>query len=285
MNRFQVLEIISLKCDRKRMSSRNYNLYFCPFCAANVTEGGRAWLIRSQKHKSYYRIACSCGAFGPEKDSKEKAIMAWWNRSNYSGREFLWNPFDIQKDTNKLDLKGNLKSINFTCIIQILSSEGKTGILQLSNGRKTGALYLKDGQVLAASNNYGQKLGQIISDKKFVSEEGLQKAFDKAKESGKKLGEMLLDLGYISMDTLRSVIRQQISETIQGLILWEEGSFKYRDCTIEFDEKGIENISIMEIMLDALRISDEVADTQAVKAASSHESIWDLEASIGICED
>jgi hypothetical protein len=208
-----------------------------------------------------------------------------WNTGEYSDRNQRWNPFDFQEDTSIEDLKGNLKSIDFICIIQILSSESKTGILQLSNGKKTRALCLKDGQVIAASSNYGQQLGQILSDKRFVSAESLQEGLDKARESGKHLGETLLGLGYISMDTLRSVIRQQIRETIQGVILWEEGFFQYRDCAIEFDEGSIENISIMEMMLDAHRILDEVADTRTMKANSEQDIICDLEASIGICEE
>jgi len=55
------------------------------------------------------------------------------------------------------------------------------------------------------------------------------------------------------------------------LILWEEGIFQFRDRPIEFDERGIENISVMAMMLDALRITDEMADSQASKATSFHE--------------
>jgi hypothetical protein len=78
-------------------------------------------------------------------------------------------------------------------------------------------------------------------------------------------------MGYISPEALKDVIRQQISETIQGLIPWEEGVFQFRDRPIEFDERGIENISVMAMMLDALRITEELADTRKSNTSSFNE--------------
>jgi Lar family restriction alleviation protein len=196
----------------------DYDLNTCPFCGKNVKEDGTTWMSHDQHH--YFSIACPCGAFGPKTESKEKAIMAW-NMREYSTCDLFWNPFDFQKDGDAVGLDGNLKSISFSCVLQILSSEIKTGVLQLTHAQKISALCLKDGQVIAASSNYGQPLGQILFDK--------------------------------------------------GLVLWEEGIFQFRDRPIEFDERGIENISVMAMMLDALRITEEFADTRKSNTSSFNE--------------
>jgi len=243
----------------------DYNLISCPFCAADVREGRENWLSYDQHH--YFSVACSCGAFGPKKNSKEKAVMAW-NKRNYSDGELIWNPFDFQENTGSMDMKGKLKSIGFSSVLQILSMEDKTGILQISQSQKASALCLKNGQVIAASSNHGPQLGQILIERSFISPEKLKKVLEETKPSGRRLGETLLDLGYISQKELKNVILQQIRQTIQELVLWQEGSFQYRDSPIEFDERGIEKISTMGIMLDALRISDELADNQALDNAS-----------------
>ncbi len=240
------------------MSYMDYNLNSCPFCSADVKGTGNAWLKHDKHHN--FSITCSCGAFGPKKDSKEKAIMAW-NTRPYSAQNLFWNPFDFQQDTDRMNIKGDLGSISFSSILQILSTENKTGILQLSHNNKISAICLKEGQVIAASSNYSQQMGQKLFDKGLVSLEKLQKVLDNAKTSSKRLGETLLDMGYISQDALKSVIREQINETIQGLVLWEEGIFQYRDCAIEFDERVIENTSVMGTMLNALIIADETSDT------------------------
>jgi len=237
----------------------DYNLIACPFCAADVKDGRDDWL--SHDHDHYFSVSCACGAMGPKKDNKEKAIMAW-NTRDYSASDLIWNPFNFKEDMDLMDIKGKLRAIGFSSVLQILSAENKTGILQLSQGQKTSALCLKDGQVIAASSNHGPQLGQILFERGFVSLKRLQKVLDEAKASGRHLGETLLDLGHISQETLKSVIRQQIKQTIQGLVRWQEGIFQYRDGPIEFDERGIENISIMGMMLDAFRLSDELTDNQ-----------------------
>ncbi len=252
------------------MSYMDYSLNSCPFCSSNVKESGNNWLCHDKHHD--FSITCSCGASGPKKDSKEKAIMAW-NTRPYSAQNLYWNPFDFQQYSDRMDIKGNLGSISFSSILQILSSENKTGILQLSHSNKISAICLKEGQAIAASSNYGQQLGQILFNKGLVSLEKLQKVLDNAKLSGKRLGETLLDMGYIHQDALKSVIREQINETIQGLVLWEKGVFQYRDCSIEFDERGIEDTSIMGIMLNALIIADEIAETQPINNTASLNEI------------
>jgi len=242
------------------MAKMDYNLISCPFCAADVKDGRKDWLSHDKDH--YFSVSCLCGAKGPRKDNKEKAIMAWNTRA-YLGNESVWDPFNFQKNTNTMDIKGNIRSIGFSSVLQVLSAENKSGILQLTHGQKTSTLCLKDGQVIAASSNHGPQLGQILFEKGLISLKKLQKVLNEAKSSGRHLGETLLDRGLIKQDALKNVIRQQINQTIQGLVQWQEGLFQYRDGPIEFDERGIENISIMGMMLDALRVSDELTDTQA----------------------
>lgn len=40
---------------------------------------------------------------------------------------------------------------------------------------------------------------------------------------------------------------------------WEEGNFEFRDYPVEFDERGIEDINIMRIILEAAVRRDERA--------------------------
>jgi len=237
------------------MSDINYSLNPCPFCGADVKMGNRKWLAYDKRHD--FSVSCTCGASGQKADSKEKAIVAW-NVREYAARDMIWNPFDFREDN--VGLSGNLKSVDFSCILQILCSENKTGILKVSHGQKMSAFCLKEGQVIAASSNYRPQLGHILFNKGLITLEKIQKVLQKAKSSGKRMGEMLLDMGYIKQDTLKGIISEQINETVQGVVLWANGDFQFRDCPVEFDERGVENISVMGLMLDAFRNVDESAE-------------------------
>jgi hypothetical protein len=161
-----------------------------------------------------------------------------------------------------VDLRGNVKSLSYSTLLQMLSSESKTGILEFSRGKTQISLCLKDGKILAASGNGGLRLGQLLYDKKLISQERLQEALQKASQSGRRVGEVLLDLGYVSEDELRDLIHHQIREAVMDLSLWGEGEFTYQECQVEFDQRGVEDINTMGLILEATRVIDEWAANQ-----------------------
>ena len=73
---------------------------------------------------------------------------------------------------------------------------------------------------------------------------------------------MLLDLGYVSEDELRELIHHQIREAVLDLSLWGEGEFAYHECQVEFDQRGVEDINTMGLILEAARVIDEWAANQ-----------------------
>jgi hypothetical protein len=155
-------------------------------------------------------------------------------------------------------LKGNLKSFDFPMILQIISSANRNGILHITHGQEVRAIYFKEGKIIAATGREGLRLGQIACSKGLISQEQQQKALVDVKKTGRRMGEVLLALDYIKEDNLKEIIRQQVRETVLELSLWKEGDFEYRDLPVEFDDRGIENINIMRIILEAAVRKDEL---------------------------
>ena len=238
------------------MPSIEKDLHACPFCGSNESKGFRRHLSVALEEKSDFAVSCLCGATGPTEDSKEKAIDAWNSRDHYE-QYLLWNPFRLPRSTFSVDLKGSLKSLGLSTILQILSSENKTGVLLLTHGRTKRAICLKDGKIIAASGKEGLRLGQFLCDQERISHKQLQEALERARETGRRVGEVLLDLGYISENSLKELIRHQIREAVLEISLWLEGDFEYRDCPVDFDERGVEDINTMGIILEAARVFDE----------------------------
>jgi len=240
------------------MSDSKKDLKPCPFCRAKEHESGRIWLTLAESSEGYFAVVCLCGGSGPIRDTEEKAIEAW-NTSNSSDQDLFQYPFDFPTSTAEVGFKGILKSIGVSSILQILSSENRTGILQFGQGQTIWAIYLKDGKIIAASGKEGLRLGQIFYSKGLISQKQLQEALNVAKESDNRVGEVLLDLGYISEESLKKLIRHQIREALLEISFWLEGFFEYRDCPLEFDERGIEDISTMGIILETAVRKDELA--------------------------
>jgi Lar family restriction alleviation protein len=242
------------------MTALKESLRPCPFCGSAEHEAERTCLRTIHDSQGFYSIICWCGTTGPARDSEKAAIKAW-NTRDYSDRQAVWNPFDASKKVVTLDFKGNLKSIGLSTLLQMLSSDNKTGILQFTNGQKRRAICLKKGKIIAGSGQPGLQLGQILYQRGLISPEDLLQVVAKAKEAGKRTGEMLLTLGYINEDTLKELIYYQVREVVFDLLGWTEGDFHYQDCPVEFDDLIVQDINAIQLLLESAVRKDEWAVT------------------------
>ena len=225
----------------------------CPFCETKESGDGRIRTSIAESPEGYFTVVCWCGGSGPIMDSKREAIEAW----NARGPNQVRDSFDPSKCKDSVGFKGNLKSLALPAILQLLSSDNKTGVLHFAKGQAIRAISLKDGKIVAASGRKGQRLGRILYDRGLITQVQLQEALQKAKEEEKRLGEVLLDLGYIDEDSLKELIRYQIQEAVLDISLWAEGEFEYRDCPLEIDERSVDDINTMRIILETAVKKDE----------------------------
>jgi Lar family restriction alleviation protein len=240
------------------MPDQERNFRSCPFCSEDEFEAEEIHLKLTSTSDGQFAIICSCGATGPRRESEDKAIEAW-NTRETKGPVLSQQQFPSSVATAEVGIKGNLKSLGLSAILQILTSENKTGVLQFVQGNRIRSIYIKNGKIVAASGREGLRLGQILSDKGLISQEQLQEALDKARETDKRVGEVLLDLGYIEENRLKELIRYQIREAVLDISFWVEADFEYRDCPVEFDKRGVEDVSTMGVILEAAARRDEWA--------------------------
>ena len=240
------------------MSDQKDHFRSCPYCGAVGYGDEGVGLKLTSTSNGYFAIICSCGAAGPIRDGEEKAIEAW-NKRDYSDRDQSQYPFTKSMRNSSPSLNGNLESFDFPTILQILSSAHKNGILHIRNGEEIRTIYFKDGKIIAANGKEGLRLGEIGCKKGLISQEQLQQALVDTKKTGRRMGDVLLALDYLKEDSLKEIIRHQISETVLELSLWKKGDFEYQDYPVEFDERGIEVVNTMRIILEAAARKDELA--------------------------
>jgi hypothetical protein len=170
----------------------------------------------------------------------------------------VWNPFRFGEVPDTPDLKGKLKSLGLSGIFQVLSLEHKSGVLHFIRGKTGRAICFRDGKIIAATGGPGLRLGHILRNKRLIAWEKLEEALVKARESNKRLGEALLDLGLVSNDILKNTVRFQIQQTVSDLASWGEGEFEFRDCSVDFDNRSVDEIDIRTLIFEASRRVDEL---------------------------
>lgn len=234
----------------------------CPFC-------GRIWMSVGSYLDGRFSVRCLCGASGPKEDTREKAIKSW----NIRDQHLFWNPFRLSikflNNSRTVDFRGNLESIDLATVLQMLASKEKTGLLQLSRGHFKSTICLNNGNIIAASDSNGLRIGQILHNNGMISGKRLKQALATAKQQDKMLGEVLLSMNFIDEEVLRNVIQQQVQEAVLELFFWKEGSFEYRDCVLDFDQRSMKEINTMEIIMESARRMDEWDEVKQRKDAAA----------------
>lgn len=156
-------------------------------------------------------------------------------------------------------LEGNLKDFSLEDMFHILASGRKTGTLYMERPDAEGKVCFKKGRVFFASSNWNREsLGRrlvkasVISEKQLRQALGLQK-IQKKEKANRRLGQILVDEGYLESKILETFIQEQINDTLFDLFRWDSGDLRFEaDETCEDEDIGI-SVSVENIIMESAR--------------------------------
>jgi len=155
-------------------------------------------------------------------------------------------------------LAGDLRTIPFPEVLQLIARMGATGVLQVRRGEVEKSVYFKSGFICSsASNDPREFLGQYLLRMGLVDEEHLFQALLKQEEQRRPLGRILVEEGLLAPDDLEKVLRLKAEETIYDLFLWEQGEFSFREEPIPENLPVQLNLDVMGVLLEGARRADE----------------------------
>src|SRR5512146_1896755 len=95
-----------------------------------------------------------------------------------------------------MSLSGNLKTVSFPDILQLLATGKKTGILECKTARRQKEVAFRDGNIIFASsvNATEDLLGNLLLKRGKISKLDLEKAIALHKQTGRQLGTTLIDM-------------------------------------------------------------------------------------------
>ncbi len=159
-----------------------------------------------------------------------------------------------------LGLQGNIEKFTLPEILQLLASGRKSGTLGVQQDDSIIMVYFDKGDIIYG---YGPRqtyhLGQLLKDKKIISETQLEQAIaiQAKNQNSKRLGEILISRKFIDRADLEKVIIQQIEELLFSLLTWKTGSFKFYEDQFPTEEEIKVKISVENVILEGLRRLDE----------------------------
>ena len=157
-----------------------------------------------------------------------------------------------------MSLQGTLDALYLANLLQLLSQEKKTGVLDVRDGENKVKIFVKDGAVVhASSTQKGFRLGHLLKVKGILPEEQIHECLELGKKNKKKLGKIVLEKGLVSNEQLKEVLQYQVMEILSSLFLWTTGEFEYKDVPFSVEGELLPQINTMTLVLEASRRIDE----------------------------
>lgn len=159
-----------------------------------------------------------------------------------------------------MNLQGDFEGLTLASILQLLCNDQKTGVLTVSCDKEESRVFFEQGTIVYASASLKEaRLGFLMRTDGIISAQQLQKCLAFAKEENVHLGKVLVEKGYISLDTLKKYNTKQVEAILYNLLFWKKGRFEYKDANLNLKGMIVTQLNPMKLILEASRRIDELS--------------------------
>lgn len=155
---------------------------------------------------------------------------------------------------------GNLKTLSFGDILQLIATGKKTGLLRLSRPNGSKMIWFRDGNVIAAASESAveeERLGQVLMRQGVLREEDLKRALKRQNASGKRLGHVLIEMGVLDRGAVVDALKAQTEESVYSVFSIPEGEFQFVDGESPDKSQILVELNSLNVMMEGARRFDE----------------------------
>jgi hypothetical protein len=159
-----------------------------------------------------------------------------------------------------MNLQGDFEELTLASILQLLYNDQKTGMLTVRCDEEESKVYFEQGTIIYASASLKEsRLGFLMRNDGIISAKQLQKCLAIGRENKMHLGKIMVDKGYISLDTLKKYNTKQVEAILYNLLFWKKGRFEYKDTKLNLKGMIVTQLNPMKLILEASRRIDELS--------------------------
>jgi uncharacterized protein DUF4388 len=174
-------------------------------------------------------------------------------------------------------IQGTLKTMSLVDLLQFLAAGRKSGTLKFDQGKITKQVYFKNGAIVGSkSNDPREYLGQVLLHYGKVDDNQLKAAREVQRTSGAKLGEVLVQQGFLTEDEVLAILKTRTLDAIYDLFMWNEGDFEFYDEEPLPDDLLLVEVDPTNVIMEGIYRIDELARYRTL--VPSDRSILELSA-------
>ncbi len=149
-------------------------------------------------------------------------------------------------------VEGSLDLFSLPEILQMISQQGKTGILTIQGQQDIVAISFLSGRIVAAdslAHTIEEGLSTLLVEEGLLSAAELARAGAEHQAGGGRLLDLLVERRYLTRQQLLAALRLQTIRQLEALLRWQEGDFKFYSGDEVSYEEGFEPISVEDLLL------------------------------------
>jgi serine/threonine-protein kinase len=197
------------------------------------------------------RTASGSGAFAGNSGSQEVQVL---ERPSDNLAKIVGEHGAEAGDGAALSLQGDLVNIPFASLLYRLYAVRARGVLTVKSGDIEKGIHIDDGAPgFVATNRPTELLGNFLVEQRVIDGEQLEATLEVMSESGKRLGDVLIDQGLLNRNELFHYLSLQAREKLMEVFAWTSGEFLYRDGLSGNHESDPLGIDTLEIIVEGAR--------------------------------
>jgi Domain of unknown function (DUF4388) len=160
-----------------------------------------------------------------------------------------------------LKLMGEVRTPGALCdIVAIIAQASFRGeLLILEEDQRSRSIYFDGGNVIGVATNVDdERLGETLYRFGVVTREQLQQTLEATKASGKRFGEAIMELEFVTAEELFPMMARQVEEVFYTVLQISSGTFYFFD---RFDDKAVlhrHNLHASALLMEGARRMDEM---------------------------
>lgn len=155
--------------------------------------------------------------------------------------------------------------MSLTDLLQFLAAGRKSGTLKFDRGKITKQVYFKGGMIVGSkSNDPREYLGQVLLHYGKVDESQLKAAREVQRTSGAKLGEVLVEQGFLTEAEVLDILKTRTLDAIYDLFMWDEGDFEFYDEDPLPEDLLLIEVEPTNVIMEGIYRIDELARYQTL---------------------
>lgn len=166
----------------------------------------------------------------------------------------------VAREGEVLSLAGDIAAMPLLSLMNMLGQSRESGRLVLKRGPSERVVLLHNGDVASIGSNLpADRLGVFLVKLGKISEAALEEAQRDSAATGRRIGQVLLQRGFIDSHQLWRAIQEQITELFADVVQWEEGSFVLYRLPPAFQMPPTPPLPMQGLLLEAVRRADEMS--------------------------